>query len=115
MTSATTPVVSLTDETIQCCACPKTFLFDVRSQELYKRKDFQNKPKRCPECRKKKRQERRTTGPITPEKTQADTMSDRELLLEACKAVGELRVFVERQFKALDSRLGQLEKDLFED
>ena len=39
------------------CGCGKTFNFSIGEQEFFKKKGFVE-PKRCPDCRLKKKQER---------------------------------------------------------
>ena len=46
------------DETLVCKDCGKEFVFTVGEQEFYAEKGFQNKPQRCPECRKARKAER---------------------------------------------------------
>ena len=43
------------DETIVCQDCGKEFVFTAGEQAFYKEKGLQNKPKRCPECRQKRK------------------------------------------------------------
>lgn len=43
------------DEKIICKDCGQEFLFTVRDQEFYAEKGFENKPVRCKECRKAKK------------------------------------------------------------
>jgi len=46
------------DKPIICNDCKDEFLFTEREQEFYKEKGFDNEPKRCPSCRKKRKQRR---------------------------------------------------------
>ena len=39
------------DETLVCRDCGKEFVFTASEQEFYAEKGFQNKTRRCPECR----------------------------------------------------------------
>ena len=39
------------DETLVCRDCNKEFIFSASEQAFYAEKGFQNKPRRCPECR----------------------------------------------------------------
>jgi len=48
------------DKTLNCEQCGKEFIHSARDQEFYKEKGYQNLPKRCPECRRQRRQQRRT-------------------------------------------------------
>ena len=47
------------DETLICEDCGKEFMFTAGEQEFYAEKGLVNKPKRCPECRKSRRQHNR--------------------------------------------------------
>ncbi len=44
------------DEKLVCEDCGVEFIFTAGEQEFYAEKGLVNKPKRCPECRKKRRQ-----------------------------------------------------------
>ena len=39
------------DETLVCRDCGKEFVFTASEQAFFAEKGFQNKPRRCPECR----------------------------------------------------------------
>lgn len=47
------------DKTLTCKDCGMNFIFTAGEQEFYKEKGFDNEPKRCPECRRARKQERR--------------------------------------------------------
>lgn len=47
------------DETLICEDCGCEFTFTAGEQEFYAEKGLTNKPKRCPECRKQRRQKNR--------------------------------------------------------
>ena len=47
------------DEKLVCEDCGMEFIFTVGEQEFYAEKGLVNKPKRCPDCRKKRRQNNR--------------------------------------------------------
>ena len=47
------------DETLTCEDRGKEFIFTAGEQEFYAEKGLVNKPKRCPECRKVRRQNHR--------------------------------------------------------
>ena len=110
---------SYQDETIQCCSCHSTFVFTAREQELYERKGYEHKPKRCARCRHERKVNRqngnRRNTKSVPSNTVYTKMSDGEMLLEQSKALGELRVLIDREFKALNKRLDGIEEGLFED
>lgn len=44
------------DKTLTCIDCGKDFIFTAGEQSFYKEKNLTNEPKRCKECREKKRQ-----------------------------------------------------------
>lgn len=43
------------DRTLTCQDCGNTFTFTASEQEFYNKKGFTNEPKRCPDCRAKKK------------------------------------------------------------
>jgi len=43
------------DKVITCVDCGKEFTFTARDQAFYAEKGFTNEPKRCKECRDKKK------------------------------------------------------------
>jgi hypothetical protein len=47
------------DKNLVCQDCGSQFVFTVGEQEFYREKGFGNEPKRCKECRDRKKQERR--------------------------------------------------------
>ncbi|MDD3436114.1 MAG: zinc-ribbon domain containing protein [Candidatus Gastranaerophilales bacterium] len=47
------------DEKLICEECGCEFVFTVGEQEFYAEKGLSNKPKRCPECRKIRKQQRK--------------------------------------------------------
>jgi CxxC-x17-CxxC domain-containing protein len=50
------------DKSIQCSDCGTTFTFSVEDQEFFQSKGYTNEPKRCPECRQKRKTERQGSG-----------------------------------------------------
>ena len=49
--------MSYTDKTLVCVDCGNEFTFTAGEQEFYAEKGFTNEPKRCPDCRKTKKQQ----------------------------------------------------------
>ncbi len=47
------------DKTLACAECSAEFVFSASEQEFYAEKGFQNEPKRCSECRQKRKRESR--------------------------------------------------------
>lgn len=52
------------DKTITCVDCGQEFTFTAGEQAFYAEKGFQNEPKRCSECRAKRKNERRNDRPV---------------------------------------------------
>ena len=50
--------MSFTDKQLECNDCGRPFTFSADEQEFFANKGFTNEPKRCPECRAAKKQER---------------------------------------------------------
>jgi len=50
--------MSFQDKAIQCSDCGTNFTFTAGEQEFYESKGFTNEPKRCPMCRRAKKQQR---------------------------------------------------------
>ncbi|KYH34508.1 hypothetical protein CLTEP_15570 [Clostridium tepidiprofundi DSM 19306] len=48
----------MADKTLVCQDCGKEFVFTEGEQQFYKEKGFENEPKRCPDCRKARKQRR---------------------------------------------------------
>ncbi len=46
------------DKTLECVDCAATFTFGADEQEFFATKGFTNEPKRCPNCRAAKKQQR---------------------------------------------------------
>ena len=49
------------DKIIVCQDCGEEFTFTVREQEFYEEKGFSNEPKRCKNCRDKRKEEKRNS------------------------------------------------------
>jgi hypothetical protein len=47
------------DKTLNCVDCNQEFVFTASEQEFYNEKGFANEPKRCPSCRKIKKDQNR--------------------------------------------------------
>lgn len=47
------------DKIIRCIDCGNEFVFTARDQAFYKDQGFNNEPKRCKQCRDKKKTEKR--------------------------------------------------------
>ncbi|MDD3807880.1 MAG: zinc-ribbon domain-containing protein [Candidatus Marinimicrobia bacterium] len=50
------------DETLVCADCGQEFTFSAGEQEFYREKGLSNAPKRCPDCRRAKKQQRQRGG-----------------------------------------------------
>jgi len=51
----------LEDTTLKCEECGNDFIHSGRDQQFYQEKGYQNLPKRCPDCRRVRKQ--RASGP----------------------------------------------------
>jgi len=47
------------DQTLKCADCGNDFVWTAAEQDFYQQKGFQNAPKRCPQCRTKKKADMR--------------------------------------------------------
>lgn len=47
--------MEFTDKTIVCKDCGKEFVFSAKEQEFYQQKGLEHEPKRCKDCRIKKK------------------------------------------------------------
>jgi CxxC-x17-CxxC domain-containing protein len=50
--------MSFEDKSLQCSDCGATFTFSADEQEFFHSKGFTNEPKRCPDCRMSRKNER---------------------------------------------------------
>ncbi|MBN1152134.1 MAG: zinc-ribbon domain-containing protein [Dehalococcoidia bacterium] len=50
--------MSFEDKTIKCADCGTDFTFTASEQQFFAEKGFTNEPKRCPACRRNRRQQR---------------------------------------------------------
>ena len=50
--------MSFEDKTIRCADCGNEFMFSASEQQFFAEKGFSNEPRRCPVCRKKRREQR---------------------------------------------------------
>ncbi|MBI4334189.1 MAG: zinc-ribbon domain-containing protein [Chloroflexi bacterium] len=49
--------MSFEDKSIRCSDCSTTFTFTASEQKFYAEKGFTNEPKRCPACRRARKQQ----------------------------------------------------------
>lgn len=54
--------MSFGDKSIQCSDCGTTFTFTAGEQEFFASKGFTNEPKRCPQCRRAKKEQRNSSN-----------------------------------------------------
>ncbi|MCK5213700.1 MAG: zinc-ribbon domain-containing protein [Dehalococcoidia bacterium] len=47
--------MSFEDKSIRCADCSQEFVFSASEQQFFAEKGFTNEPKRCPACRRAKR------------------------------------------------------------
>jgi len=46
------------EKTLQCVECGSSFTFSADEQELFASRGYTNEPKRCPDCREARKQQR---------------------------------------------------------
>ena len=49
--------MSFEDKSLHCSDCRQTFTFTAGEQQFFANKGFTNEPRRCPACRRAKRQQ----------------------------------------------------------
>ncbi len=54
--------MALSDKTLVCAECAAEFTFTVGEQEFFASRGFTNEPRRCPDCRQSRRQQRSYEG-----------------------------------------------------
>ena len=54
--------MALSDKTLVCAECAVEFAFTVGEQEFFASRGFTNEPRRCPDCRQSRRQQRSYEG-----------------------------------------------------
>ena len=54
--------MALSDKTLVCAECAAEFTFTVGEQEFFASRGFTNEPRRCPDCRQNRRQQRSYEG-----------------------------------------------------
>ena len=50
--------MAFVDKTLTCGECGAEFVFTAGEQEFYRSRGLENEPKRCPDCRRERRQGR---------------------------------------------------------
>jgi len=51
--------VDYVEKNLECVECGASFTFTAEEQEFFANKGFTNEPKRCPQCRQARKQQRR--------------------------------------------------------
>ncbi len=54
--------MALSDKTLSCVECAADFTFTVGEQEFFNSRGFTNEPRRCPECRQSRKNQRSFDG-----------------------------------------------------
>ncbi len=79
------------DQNLQCVECGKTFIFTAQEQIFYQKKEFQNLPKRCVDCRaKKKFQQSISSSKKFKQNTSSESLPSRQPV--SCSRCGKLFV-----------------------
>ncbi|MDY6908188.1 MAG: CxxC-x17-CxxC domain-containing protein [Chloroflexota bacterium] len=58
--------MSLEDKSLQCLDCGATFTFSAGEQEAFLARGFVNEPKRCPACRRARKDQRQGYDGYSP-------------------------------------------------
>lgn len=59
------PQSNFEDKTLTCKDCGNEFVWTAGEQDFYQKKGFDNPPVRCPDCRAKKKADRRANRVMT--------------------------------------------------
>lgn len=51
--------MAFTDQTLQCRECASAFVWSAGEQDFFQQKGLLHAPQRCPDCRKRAKEERR--------------------------------------------------------
>ena len=51
-------IIKMPERTLKCMSCGASFVFTESEQTFYREKGFENEPKRCKDCRKKRKDEK---------------------------------------------------------
>jgi CxxC-x17-CxxC domain-containing protein len=81
--------MSFTDKSLQCVDCGGNFTFSASEQEMFASKGYTNEPKRCPECRSARRQQRGDTGTSTGGSSMGYQRTQRDMFPATCAACGK--------------------------
>lgn len=71
------------DITLTCMDCGKEFAFTESEQAFYQEKGFEHEPKRCGDCRKKRKTARRDSRPRSSHRSSSDRPTY-EVICSAC-------------------------------
>jgi len=71
-------VADFTDRTLKCVECGAIFVFTAREQEFFAERNFQNDPKRCKDCKAKRKKAAIGADPQKPENTITCSQCGRE-------------------------------------
>lgn len=75
--------MSYTDKTLACSDCGESFVFTAGEQEFHASKGFTREPRRCPNCRRLKKQQNGEAGGF------ADRRPPRQLFDAVCASCGK--------------------------
>ena len=78
--------MSYEDKTLTCVECGASFTFSAGEQEFFAAKGLTNEPKRCPNCRQSRKQQRRESyGYLNG----ADYQRPRQMYSAVCASCGK--------------------------
>jgi CxxC-x17-CxxC domain-containing protein len=79
-----TAAMGYIDKTLNCCSCGNDFEFPATQQQHFEKLGFTNEPKRCPDCRAKRKQ----LGPA-PRRSEGAGGGPREFFSAVCAECGK--------------------------
>ncbi len=72
------------EKTLTCADCGQTFPFTIEEQEFFAAKGYTNEPKRCPDCRQKRKASRQAG-----ESNNGPGKGDRQMYSAICARCGQ--------------------------
>ncbi len=82
--------MSFSDKSLKCVDCSSEFVFSASEQEMFANKGYTNEPKRCPDCRASRRQQRGDSmGSSSGGSSGGYQRTQREMFPTVCAACGK--------------------------
>jgi len=81
--------MSFEDKTLECSDCGNTFTFSAEEQEQFQSRGYTNEPKRCPECRQSRKDQRYSNGGNSYGNSTSNYMPGRQMYPVVCADCGK--------------------------